>query len=274
MTTWAALFWFSFRQALLQRRIWPSVLILACAPGIIGLVRYFDPESGVWERYHRVMQFALLAFAVPLVCMLHGAELLGSEVEARTIVYLLTRRLRRATVLVIRFLATWLALSLLIELTAIAAFAAGFAGLDIAQVSAPRAPHYRAWQPWHDFSVYLAVLPVAAAAFLAVFAFIGLLAARPLILSVVYLVVVELALANVPAGIQKFSVSRHVRAIMFERIPSLFGLHEIPPELRNQLYPPGSNGLVPLALILIGAVAVACFLVTIRELVPAKLARE
>jgi hypothetical protein len=267
-------FGFSVRQALNQQRFWLIAVLLAIPPGIIGLVRSLEPDSKAWENYHGVMQFGLLAFAIPMICMFYGAEMIGADVEARTIGYLLTRRMRRSTLLIVRFLAGWLTLSMLVLVSALAVFAAAFAGADMEALAAKGGPDRVAWQPWSELGVYFSVLPLAVGGFLSVFGFIGLVAPKPLILSVSYFVVGELFLANLPAAVRRYSISHHVRASMFHRIPGLFKLYELPREIREQLYPEGCGGWIPLGLVIVVAVVLGCLLITKRELVPAKLARE
>ncbi len=195
-----ALFFFTIRQIFGQRKLWLTAAMLLFPAAVVLLVRGTGGAHQArhqWEMYHVLMQFVMITGLMPLVCLLYGTALIGAEVEQRTLVYLTTRRLRRATVLLVRFVATWLALSAL--------FAAAMLALHLCVTLRPAVePEWRpmqAWQPWNDFRVYVAIAPAGAAGFLAVFTTIGLIFGRPLIVSVIYTVLFELVLGNLPLPI-------------------------------------------------------------------------
>ncbi|MCH9002753.1 MAG: hypothetical protein IIC02_09295, partial [Planctomycetes bacterium] len=106
----AALFLFTIRQTLSSRKIWLTILLLIAPSVLMLIIRNFAPPfdhvRGLWSIYHVFAQFLFIMGLVPLVCMVHGTALIGAEVEARTIVYLITRRMRRATVMLVKFFAT------------------------------------------------------------------------------------------------------------------------------------------------------------------------
>ena len=112
-----ALFNFTMRQTLLHRRVWLAVLILA-APCVLhvairAVAPPIDEPQDMWEVYHVSALFLLMSVLIPLVCMVYGTALVGADVEAGTMVYLITRRMRRATVLLVKFVATSLVLAVL-----------------------------------------------------------------------------------------------------------------------------------------------------------------
>lgn len=270
-----ALFWFTVRQTLLQRKIWLTLLLLAGPCALTLLVRQFGSYSDVqdvWERYHGSMQFLMFMLVLPLICMLCGTSLIGSEVESRTLVYLLTRKMRRATVLLVRFAASTVALALLLELALLAQYACAVGGVDLAGLEGSGGDG--AWQPFDELLCYLYVGPLGVAAFLAVFTLIGLLAARPLSVAIVYLVVVELIVSNVPVGPRVYTIGHQLRLTMFNAIPGMEQLYEVTPDQMAQYFPPGSTGTGALCGLVLVALLLGCVLMTTRELVPAKIARE
>jgi ABC-2 type transport system permease protein len=278
MTPMAALFGFTIRQTLLSRRIWLTLLLLAGPSALIVLVRAFAPAmttaDKLWEQYHGSLQFLLIPIILPLVCLVHGTGLIGSEVEGKTLVYLITRRMRRATVLLVKFVATGLVLAVLCDVAVLGVHVSTFAGQDVSAL-ASHAPTYASWKPGHDLLCYLAVIPAGVAGFLAVFTLIGLLTRQALGLSVFYLIVVELIVGNVPAGVRANTLLHTLRETLAGAIPRLARIFpDLPPDLRERLYPAGGTGLPALAIVVFVALALAGLLVSRRELMPSKIARE
>jgi len=133
---------------------------------------------------------------------------------------------------------------------------------------------YANWDPVSDVRCYLLVVPLAVVGFLAVFSLIGLLTARALTLSVLYLVIVELCVSNLPLQARVYSLSHQLRVFMAGAIPRVTDLYELPSDLREALYPQGGSALPELLGIVLIALAFSCVLITVRELVPTKVARE
>jgi ABC-type transport system involved in multi-copper enzyme maturation permease subunit len=274
MGSLAALFWFSVRQALWQRKIWPTLLLLAAPSVVTVLVRSFESTPDDLEMYHAPIQFILLSLVLPLICMLFGTSLIGSDIEGRTLVYLLTRRMRRATVLLVRFLACALVLSLLFELAVLAVHACAVVGLDVTALEPTSGSEGTPWDPARDLAVYVAIIPLGVVVFLAIFTCVGLLASKPLSLSVGYFVVIELILAAIPVAAQKYTIAHQLRATMYDAIPRLKNLWDIPRRMLDELYPPGDTGTTNLVVVTLVALLLACVLATLRELTPSKVARE
>ncbi|HUU83718.1 MAG TPA: ABC transporter permease [Phycisphaerae bacterium] len=270
-----ALFWFTVRQTLLQRKIWVTLLLLLGPCALTLLIRHFKSEDDlqdVWERFHASMQFVLFLVVLPLICMLFGTSLIGAEVESRTLVYLLTRKMRRATVLVVRFAAVALVLSVLMELTLLAQYGCAVGGVDVAGLESPGGDG--AWQPLDELLCYLRAGPAGVVAFLAAFVLIGLLVSRPLSISIVYVIVVELIISNLPVGVRVYTVSHQLRKGMFHSIPGLASMYELSPDQVAEFFPPGSTGTWAVCGLVLAALLVGGVLMTTRELVPAKIGRE
>ena len=108
MSAIIALFFFTVRQSLRDMKFWLVVAALFLPCLLAGVVRYFGPPptlERVWSLYHGMIQFMFLLGLIPLACMIYGSGLIGAEVESRTITYLITRTLKRRTVLTVRFAA-------------------------------------------------------------------------------------------------------------------------------------------------------------------------
>ena len=270
----AALFNFTIRQTLVNRKIWLTLLVLAGPCALVILIRCFadPPPQGedLWEMYHVLVQFFLVMGLIPLICLVHGTALVGADVESRTVLYLTTRRMRRATVFLVKFIATALVLVVLCDLGMIALHLSVFIEQELPSTTAGAS-----WDPGHDLRCYLWTIPMAVLGFLAVFSLIGFITARPLTLSVFYLVTFEIILSNLPVGVRVYSLLHYVRVTMTGVMPRLVRLYdELPRELREELYPEGATGLPGLLAIVLVAVVLSAILMTIRELTPAKVSRE
>ncbi len=276
----AALFGFTIRQTLLNRKVWMTVVLLVAPSALILIIRSAAPPmkdaAELWEIHHATVQFLLVMVILPLVCMVHGVGLIGSEVEGHTLVHLITRRMRRGTVLLVKFVATALLLAVLCDLALLALYLCTFTGRDLPTLIA-EAPSYTSWTPVRDLVCYLAIIPAGVVGFLAIFTLIGLLTAQPLALSVFYLIIVELIMGNIPAGTQAYSLLHPLRVMMVGAIPKLISLFyemEMSAEVRARLYPEGASGLPQLFGVVLVALVLSTLLVTIRELMPAKVIRE
>ena len=271
----AALFLFTIRQILLSRKIWLTLLLLAAPSALLLLIRSFAPPvkhaRDLWEMYHILAQFFLIMGLVPLVCMVHGVALIGAEVEAKTMVYLITRRMRRATVLVVKFAATALVLAVLCDVAMIGVHLGAVGGRDMSILAQS---DYRHWSPTGDLFCYLQVIPLAVLGFLAIFSLFGLLTARPLSLSVMYLVSFELILSNLAIRARVYTLLHQVRAIMAGPMPRVADLYELSPKMRLELYPQHATAWPELLGVVLVALVLSCILITLRELLPAKVSRE
>jgi len=274
----ASLFLFTVRQTLWQRKVAVVYLLAAVPCGLVAVVRVFHPPADYmpWEPFQIMTQFVLLMVVLPLVCILHGSALITSEAENRTFVYLTTRRLHRATVLLVRWLAVAVVLTIVLGAGAVGIWLASVWGVEPAQLVVPGrwARIEGPWSPGHDLWCYLCAIPVAVAGYLALFTLIGLASSRPLSLSLSYFILLELIVGNLPIAARVYSLSHPVRTLLVRGMPAIQRLYELPPELAKAVYPPDTTALPEL----LGIVAIALFLsavlVTVRELLPTRLARE
>lgn len=271
-----ALFNFTIRQTLLNRKLWLTVLMLAAPCVLVAVVRSvappFDTAKELWEMYHVLAQFMLIMGLVPLICMVHGTSLIGADVENRTVVYLITRRTRRSTVLLVKFAATALVLAVLCDLAMLGLHLCAFSAVQMESLIIPS--RLSDWDPAGDLRCYLLIIPLAVVGFLAIFNLIGLVSSRPLGISVGYLVVFELILSNLPVRARVYSLLHQLRVMMADAMPRVINLYELPRELREELYGQGANAVPELLAIVLGALILSAALITIRELTPTRMSRE
>ncbi len=273
-----ALFGFTIRSTLLARKLWAVLIMLAAPSMLLVLIRLVEEDAiskgrELWEAYHVMNQFLILMVAVPLVCMVYGVSLISAEVESRTFVYLVTRRMRRATVFLIKYVATACVLALLCDAGAVSVYFATFSGVDL-PVPVAGNPALGQWNPTHELMVYLAVIPAAVCGFLALFAMVGLLARKPLGVSAFYWVMVELILSNMPTGARVYSLLHPLRLMMIREMPGVTALYELPQDLLNRVYRPDQSGLIPLLIVILVSAGITAWAVSVRELLPTKVSQD
>ncbi len=275
-----AIFWFAIRQNLRLRRLWFVLLLLAGPSAIALLIRRFAHSVEIedyWDRYHSPMVYMLFMVVLPLVCMLCGSALIGSEADGRTLVYQITRRSRRETVLWVRFAAVWLTLTILAVLAVTAYHFCTVGGLDIEQLNDDGGwANARAWHPWQDLLGYLQTTPFAIAAFLGIFTLVSLVFRRPMVVSLIYLVLFEMGVGNAPMQAQIYTITHQLKRMMNASIPHLLDLfaQSHGRAIVKQLYPPGRSGVIPLLIVTLLALILASIAMRSRELLPAKTTRE
>ena len=275
----AALYTMTARQTLLNKRIWVAVFLMVLPCGLTMLLRKFAIDGAfgpdAWEMYHIPIQFVLITAVLPMVCMIYGTALIGSEIESRTIVYLLTRRMKRATVLLVRFAAVATVLAVLFDLAVVVHYFCSTLGWDPAVLDGATGPWARVsgWEPLADLLTYLWVVPIGVVTFLAVFTVVGF-TSKPMSLSITYIVILELITGNLPFGVRVYTISHQLRASMVAAIPRLVEVYELPQAVVEAIYPPGQSRLLHLAIIVAIALVAACLVMTTRQLVGTRIARE
>jgi ABC-2 type transport system permease protein len=152
---------------------------------------------------------------LPLCALFFAASLVADEVEGKTLTYLLTRPLRRASILLGKF-AAYVVTSLIFAwpVTVLTFFllatSRGLAGLGA-----------RVGVLFQD----LGVIAVALVAYGALFTLLGVLVKRPAIPGLLFLYGWELV-ANLPGYLPRFTVTAYLRSLLSHR-PAQEGLSEL-----------------------------------------------
>lgn len=266
-----ALFNFTIRQTLFRKKMWFTLLLLALPIGLTLMIRSLSPPASgqkLWEHYHIQVNSLVFSMILPLMCMLHGIAMIGAEAEGGTLAYLLTRTLRRSTVLLAKFCAMATVLTSLVCVALVAQYAAAFYGIDVAALGSP---HGTAWQPFDELLTYLSVAPFAVTAYLSLFVLISLISARPLMASILFTVVIEMFLSNLPIGVRVYSVAHQIRTAVLERIPELITLFEKVNGPQPEPYATSYGGITALGGAAVAALALGCVLMSTRELIAPKI---
>lgn len=215
-----AVFALSFERLFWSRR---SLLMgaLLCLPVLFGLlyrivlVAKLPPRLSGFDLYGTVVALYYIRNVVPLAALFYGTSLVTDEVEERTITYLFTRPIQRASILLGKF-AAYLAttLCLVLPATVVTYFllttAAGLSGATSHGV---------------DLVRDLGALVLGLVAYGALFTFAGVLLRRPMIPGLLFLFVWELV-ANLPGYLPRLTLTAWLRSIVTHH-PAEEGLAQI-----------------------------------------------
>lgn len=244
---------FRTRRALVAIGLTGLPVVLA---GIVRVALRFHDEELPPEVLGTFVQLILIQTIVPLVSLVMASAVVAEEIEDRTITYLFTRPMPRAAILVGRWLAAALPIVVLLCLS----------GLSVVQLLRGAEPAKDA-EPWPAgfLARFLVTAMLGGLVYSGLFAALGALVKRPMLLGLGYTFVYEGFLGNLPGSNQKGTVIYYLRSFLLEPHPSLFG------DLSEELFqtPPMQPGaaVVRLALILVVVLALAAWRFTKREYV-------
>jgi ABC-type transport system involved in multi-copper enzyme maturation permease subunit len=225
----SALFALTLRQILGGAKLWLLALFLGL-PVLLAAVVVAQGGFDLPDQEEVAMGIFLYVLYPQSLCilaaLLYGSSLLAAEIEGKTLVYLFTRPVPRALVLLWKYLATVSALVGLTVVSLTLSFAlAGFAG---------------------GARMYLTLLATVVAALLAytaIFCLLGLVVPRRAIpAGLIYAVLVEVVLSFVPAVANEIAVSHYLRSLALQ----LSG-RTLPPEVQ-EVFTPVPLGTCVLAL--------------------------
>jgi ABC-2 type transport system permease protein len=194
---------------------------------------------------------------VPLVALVLAGGVVAEEIDDRTITYLFTRPVPRASILLGRWFAAAVPIVILIGLSSWAVIQLlGTAG------SAERTAE---WLP-EGFAARLVVtVMMGAAVYSAIFAAAGALFRHPIIVGLAYTFVIEVFLGNLPGSNQKATIAYYLKSFLFARDRDLIG------ELREALFSvelvSAPAAVRTLFLILVAVLALGAWRFTRREYV-------
>src|SRR4249920_292104 len=157
----------------------------ASGPTIFGLM--------MWAFFVR--------FSVPVLGVFYGTALIADEVEDKTITYLFTRPVSRASVLVGKYFA-YLACTILVVLPSV---------IIVWLLVVPTTSSLGATFP--DLVKDLGLLALGLAVYGALFAFIGTAIKRPLLVGLLYIFGWETAVMALPGYLKRFSVAYYLQGL-------------------------------------------------------------
>ncbi len=163
-------------------------------------LRWSEPR---WSRsktfYHWLLDFYFFVL-LPLGCVRAAGSIIRDELQADTLGFLLTRPLSRARLLLAKYLAqtSWFQLTVLVQTLLL--FAVGWV----------RHIPELLWLP----PLFIAVQFLAVWAWSALGALLGLISTRYLALAIIYGLIVELGIGQIPTNINPLSLIRHFKALL------------------------------------------------------------
>ena len=210
-------------------------------PVIFGLM--------IWGFYLRL--------AVPLLGMFYGTALIADEVEDKTITYLFTRPVSRGAVLVGKYLA-YLGCTGLVVLPSVMLVFFLVVPLLGGSIGAG----------FPSLLKDLGLLAVGLAVYGAVFALVGAWFKRPLLTGLVFIFLWEPIVVVVPGYMKRFTVSYYLQGLVPHAMPQDGVVTSILAILQAfDVMPSAAASLMGLAVILLGGLSLAIWLVERREYV-------
>jgi hypothetical protein len=217
-------------RALLGRRRTVLMLLLAGLPILVGLLVRANSD-GIRE-VGPTLDGLVVRIILPLVALVFGTAALGAELEDGTAVHLLTKPISRTTIVLAKVaVAGTLTAVLVVPSTVVAAILMAQPAADLALVTS---------------SLALGVL-AGSYLYAAIFAALGVLTSRGLILGLGYALIWEGLLAGLLPGTQVFSVREYVRGIV----------HLVSPSVVDSVV--GTGAVLYAAIALVAALAIASY---------------
>jgi len=224
--------YFALQNLLYARRDAPA------AAGFVGACSAILQESGFLVFSRWIVFTVFVSFLLPVLSLSFATDAIGTEREANTMVWLLTRPLPRPLIYLGKFAALlpW-SVSLTVGGFALICLAAGRPGQQALQLFWP--------------AVLLSTL-----AFSALFHFMAACFRRPAVLGLVYAFFLEVLLGNLPGYLKRVSIGFYTRCMMFENAGD-FGIQ--PENPRVYLTVSGTTaqvvlGLVTVVMLLLGTI--------------------
>jgi len=186
----------AFRGILNRRR----TLLLAATGALLVVIavvgRLTDPsESDAVAFTGRLLADMGLGVILPLVAVIVGTGVFGSELDDGTIVYVLAKPVPRVVVVAVRAVVAWLVVVALVAVPMLLAGIIGTGGDPALGIA------------------YAVAATLGAAEYVAVFIALSLVTGRALVIGLAYVVVWEGVVAGLFAGTRLFSVRQHALAV-------------------------------------------------------------
>ena len=223
------------RQVLGRKR---TLLMLAGAalPILIAVLFAINADAGSrrQEFTAEVLLGALVTSAVlPLVALVFGTAVLGAEIEEGTAVYLLSKPISRAQIVISKLLVAWLATVVVVVPAAALAAVVALEGSDENGISL----------------AFAVALTAGALAYCAFFVLLSVLTSRALIAGALYVFIWEIVVTNLFSGTRLLSI----REFTFAIADALTSVH--PSDFEADLGP--VQGVVLTVAVIVGATVYA-----------------
>ncbi len=216
------------------------IVWLLVAGGLFMAARLFLNVNGgeSQEESYSMLSSLLLFRMLPLASAIFSSGVLSQEIEQKTVVYLLTRPIPRPQFLLLRTLASALAVMIMAGASALGLSAAVYGGLGLSN------PYL-----FHD----LTAIAVGSLAYGTLFVLISLIVNRSMIVCLLFAFAWETSVPSMPGSVYLLSVSSYLTAIAQRPSPGNAGQNNPFGSLASAL---GTNTLTPD----VGWMAMACLI--------------
>jgi ABC-type transport system involved in multi-copper enzyme maturation permease subunit len=191
----AALFRWSLWDAMRPRKVGMMVLLALVGPFFALMLQLGD--IGAAAGYSLVVQSAVYQFSLVLLAIVFGCAVVAGEVTGRTIPYLLTRPVPRASIFIAKWLVAIIVCAVPVMISAV--LVATVFGLN--DVGSDRVIR----DLW--------VLPIGAVVYCSAFACLSALLTRPVLVAVFYAFALESWIWAIPGDFPKLSLMAYLRAL-------------------------------------------------------------
>lgn len=253
----ALLFAVQLSTTLRSRRTLICVLVALVPVGVAAFVSVASSRNGqpAPETPTVIGWYVQVQVIVPILALVLGSGVVAGELEDRTLTYLFTRPIPRASVLLGRWLAALLVLSVLLSTTS-------FLTLWFLDLGIPMGPGIPVPEGV-PLSLFLVVL-LGAAVYSAVFAAAGTFLKHPMIVGLGYVFAIEGFLANLPGDSQGLTLQYYLRSFAVAYGPEAWRQMEA---FEGLQFDPGPEALRTLGLTLAVALGVGFRVVSRRQYV-------
>ncbi|MBK7877379.1 MAG: ABC transporter permease subunit [Planctomycetes bacterium] len=234
-----------------SRRTLVCALLAALGPLVAFLIAAASRKTNASEIAVHVGYLLQLQVIVPVLALVAGSAAVAEEVEDRTITFLFSRPLPRASVLLGRWSAILVFLTVLL---------AASTWLLLAAAGRAKGP------PLDDGirEPLLAAVLAGGAVYSALFAVLGVFVRSPVIVGLGYAFAIEGFLANMPAGTQSLTIQYYLRSMIAGLGSSQWSAVE---GFASTSFEPLPRALTTLSIVLVAALALGAWRITRREFV-------
>ena len=199
-----------------------------------------------------IIWLLFLRFIVPVLGVFYGTSLMADEVEDRTITYLFTRPVRRGAVLVGKYIAYLVCTALVVLPSVMIVY---FLLVPFREIPGSFAA----------LVADLGLLALGLAAYGALFALVGTLLKRPLVVGLVFAFGWEQAALLMPGYLKRFTIAYYLQALVPHAMPSEGVTSVLQAVFADS--PSTVTSLLWLAVVLVGSLVLAARTVERREYV-------
>lgn len=240
------------KRILFSRRMAFCLLVAMGPAALVTLIRQFDDGPETIEMFIFPGWVLMMQLVLPILSLVAGSAVISEEIEDRTVTYLFTRPIPRASLLLARWLATALLLGIILAAGVLLhAFAASFG-------------HYSSGEgvPLDVVLPLLVTVVLGGMVYSALFAVLGTFHKHPMILGLAYSFAIEGFLANLPGKSQGLTIQFYLRSHLIGRGSEVW---QRVSELKPALYDPPGEALMTLIAILVVTLVIGSITISRKQ---------